>query len=206
VPYMGPPGANCPPHHGDSLRARTPRMDMATTFHPSHHLDHHLQSFSAAPRNSAQIQRGTNSPSSFWDSDDYPVPRSLLRSDVSVQPHYSAYPDMHNNQITQQSINSVENLVSYYDFIDGPSRAEPPRIMIEAWEPDQTPRPSFASCVISPRSFGSRDCMDTIVDSILEERPPRPPYAAARGIALARYGTQAPDGSPSPLPRSRNRR
>ncbi|CAI7585152.1 unnamed protein product [Penicillium pancosmium] len=206
VPYMGPPGANCPPPYGDSLRARIPRMAMATPFHPSHHLDHHVQSFSTAPRNSAQIQLGTNSPSSFWDSDDYPGPRSSLRSEISVQSHYSAYPDMHNNLITQQSINSVENLASYYDFVEGPSRAEPPRIMIEAWEPDQTPRPSFASCVISPRSFGSRDCMDIIADSIPEERSPRPPYAAARGIALARYGTQAPDRSASPLPRSRNRR
>ncbi|KAJ5989324.1 hypothetical protein N7481_004534 [Penicillium waksmanii] len=212
VPYMGPPIANCPPPYGDSLRARIPRMDMATPFHPSHHLDHHLQSFSAAPGNSAQIQRGINSPSSYWDSDDYPAPRSLLRSDISVQSHYSAYSDMHNNESTQQSMNSVENPASYYDFVEGPSRAEPPRIMIEAWEPDQTPRPSFASCVISPRSFGSRDCMDIvadstiIADSILEERPPHPLYAAARDIALARYGTQVPDGSPSPLPRSSNRR
>lgn len=205
VPYMEPPGANYSPPYEDSLRTRIPRMDMATPLHASHHLEHHLQSFSAAPGNSAQIQWGVNSPSSYWDPVDYPAQRPLLHSDISVQSHYSAYTGMHSSEISRQSTASIENLASYHGFLDGPSRAEPPRIMIEAWEPDQTPRPSFASCVISPPSLGGRDFTDIIADSIPEERPPRPPYAAARGIALTRYGTQASDGSPSPLPRNRNR-
>jgi hypothetical protein len=201
VPYMGPPGTSYPRPYRDSRKATIPRMDMTTPFHSSHHLDHYPQPFSANPGSSAQIQRVMVSPSCHWDPVDYPA-----------QTYYTAYSDMHNNEMIQQSTDSVENLASYYDFLEGASRTEPPRITIEAWEPDQTPRPSFASCVISPRSLRGRDCTDTItdsstfIDSIPEERPPRPPHAAARGIALARYGTQAPDGSPSPLPRSRSRR
>ncbi|CAI7598407.1 unnamed protein product [Penicillium manginii] len=210
-----------PRHHANWLDCRgIPDWNIAETFETTlamcHTWDHrgpvihdpieiHVKPrylpFSANPGSSAQIQRVMVSPSCHWDPVDYPA-----------QTYYTAYSDMHNNEMIQQSTDSVENLASYYDFLEGASRTEPPRITIEAWEPDQTPRPSFASCVISPRSLRGRDCTDTItdsstfIDSIPEERPPRPPHAAARGIALARYGTQAPDGSPSPLPRSRSRR
>ncbi|KAK5800229.1 hypothetical protein VI817_002441 [Penicillium citrinum] len=38
-------------------------------------------------------------------------------------------------------------------------------------------------------------------DATPDERQLRPPCAATRDTGFARYGMQAPDGSPTPLPR-----
>lgn len=219
VPYMEPLETNPPQHSRDSAMTTMPRMDMAPHFESSNPLHGLPQGFSSTISENSTHFNETSIP---CGSIDHSVPEPFSHTGISALPRVSIYPNSYGNTITQDPQDPLANLANpanYYDFLgvstqinqirlsQNPDSAElPPRIMIASWEPDQTPRPSFADCIRSPRPPQSIDGMDFITDTTLGQHPPCPPHPAACGISLARYGAQALNGTPTPLPRGRNRR
>jgi len=207
VPYTGPLRATILPPHEDLGKSAMARMDITTPFYSANPLCPYPKRFQSPISERSVNMPSRGLPSYYWGSIDAD-PEPFLHAGNPNQHHTSTFSDRHGNKMNQGPNYNNENTTGNCALPESSNSIELPRIIVEAWEPDQTPRPSFADCVLSPSTAGTIDHMHRIANSIQadptpDERQPRQPCAATRDIAFARYGMQAPDGSPTPLPRRR---
>lgn len=145
VPYMGPLRATIFPPHEDLGKSAITRMDMVTSSYSANPLGSHPQRFQSPITERLVNMPSRGLPSYYWGSIDTDPER--FHAGIPNQYHTSTFSDRHGNKMNQGPNYYNENTTGNCALPENSNRLELPRIIVEAWEPDQTPRPSFADCV-----------------------------------------------------------